>query len=285
MPVLSKELETRIRNASLFLLDLDGTIYRGTSLIPGAATFIEGLRKRKTGYTFLTNNSSRSAEEFRRNLENRGIPASPSNVYTSGQAAGFYLSTRKPNARIFVAGTDALCRELATYGLDIVTGRPGSSPCTDPDHRPVDFVVAGFDTELTYEKIITACAFITGGVEYVATNLDYVCPVENGRSIPDCGSICFMIEQATGKKPFIVGKPNPAMLLAVCARFAAPVDRTVVIGDRLYTDIAAGRAAGALTLCVLSGESTRADIDRSTVKPDGVIESIDSLNNLFGDTL
>jgi HAD superfamily hydrolase (TIGR01450 family) len=277
MLLLTKEIESRLKNASLFLLDLDGTVYRGSTLIPGASAFIECLGKRKIGYVFLTNNSSRSAEEYRCTLEKRGIPAAPANVFTSGQATGVYLSHKKPHARIFVAGTIALCRELASYGLEIVNGRSETGP--------VDFVVAGFDLELTYEKILAACGYIARGVEYVATNPDYVCPVEDGRSIPDCGSICFMIEKATGKKPYVVGKPNPAMIFAVCESMHVPVDRTVIIGDRLYTDIAAGKAAGALTICVLTGESTPADIELSTVKPDVVLESIDSLNRLFRDTL
>lgn len=277
MPLLTKETEFRLQNASLFLLDLDGTIYRGSALIPGASAFIECLGKRKINYVFLTNNSSRSAEEYRSTLEKRGIPAEPANVFTSGQATGIYLSNKKPHARIFVAGTQALCRELASYGLEIVPAR--AEPAT------IDFVVAGFDIELTYEKILIACDYVAGGVEYVATNPDYVCPVEGGRSIPDCGSICFMIEQATGKKPYVVGKPNPAMVLAVCESLHAPVDRTVIIGDRLYTDIAAGRAAGALTVCVLTGESTPADIELSAVKPDVVLDSIDSLNKVFNGSL
>ncbi len=285
MPLLPKEIEARIRNATLFLLDLDGTIYRGTVLIPGASAFIERLRKRKISYVFLTNNSSCSAEDYRRTLESRKIPAEPENVFTSSQATGLYLSRKKPNARIFVAGTGALCRELASYGLRIVDIRSDALQGGSPDNGPVDFVVAGFDTELTYEKILIACNCIDRGVEYIATNPDYVCPIEDGRSIPDCGSICFMIEQATGKKPYVIGKPNPAMVHAVCDRLNVPMRKTVLIGDRLYTDIAAGRAAGALTICVLSGESTRADIDKSPFKPDAVIESIDSLNTVFSDTL
>jgi NagD protein len=285
MPLLSNEIATRLRNATLFLLDLDGTMYRGRALIPGAATFIERLRKRKVGYVFLTNNSSRSAEEYRCALANRGIPANPENVFTSSQATGLYLSQRKPHARVFVAGTGALCRELASYGLRIMNSRSGAVSGSDPDNGPVDFVVAGFDTELTYEKILIACSYVNQGVEYIATNPDYACPVEDGKFIPDCGSICFMIEQATGKKPYIVGKPNPAMVLAVCDRLKTPVHETVIIGDRLYTDIAAGRAAGALTICVLTGESTRADIERSPFKPDAIIESIDSIIHFFSDTL
>jgi HAD superfamily hydrolase (TIGR01450 family) len=264
MPLLPKEVETRLRNATLFLLDLDGTMYRGAALIPGAATFIERLRQRRVSYVFLTNNSSRSAEEYRCALESRGIPATPEIVFTSSQATGLYLSRRKPHARVFVAGTGALCRELASFGLQIMNGRFGAVSGSGPDNVPVDFVVAGFDTELTYEKILIACSCVNNGVEYVATNPDYVCPVEDGRSIPDCGSIC---------------------LLAMCDRFKAPVRETVMIGDRLYTDIAAGRAAGALTICVLTGESSLTDIERSPHKPDAVIESIDSINYVFSDTL
>jgi NagD protein len=277
MPLLPKDTETRLRDAALFLLDLDGTIYRGSCLIAGAKEFIENLRSRDIGYIFLTNNSSRTAEEYRLTLETRGIPANPENIFTSGQATGLFLAEKKPQARVFCAGTAALSRELSSYGLQIVECGPQA---TESD---VDFVVVGFDTELTYEKLRIACALIDRGVEYIATNPDYVCPIENGRSIPDCGSICFMIEQATGKKPYVIGKPNPAMVQAAADRLGIPMQRTVLIGDRLYTDIAAGVAAGALSICVLSGESTREDIRRSPFKPDAVIESIDTLNKIFSD--
>jgi 4-nitrophenyl phosphatase len=263
-------LEKRIRQTRLFLLDLDGTIYRGATLIPGAKNFIEHLRKNRVPYVFLTNNSSMGASDYVKKITGLGIPAGRENIFTSGQATGFYLSRKKRGLRVFVVGTAALAKELARYGCTTVDGSGA-----------VDFVVVGFDTELTYKKIRIAGEHIDRGAGYIATNPDYVCPVESGRSIPDCGSICFMIEQATGKKPYVIGKPRPEMVKLICRRNGVAFAKTALIGDRLYTDIAAGRNAGVFTVCVLSGESTRNDIARSSVKPDGIIESVNTLNLFF----
>jgi HAD superfamily hydrolase (TIGR01450 family) len=270
MTRLSHKTAARIRQVRLFLLDLDGTVYLGDRLIPGAVTFIENLRQRNIPYVFLTNNSSKSAADYVKKINRIGIPAAAGNVFTSGQATGMWLARRKPNASIYVMGTRALKRELASYGCRISDGR-----------GRVDFVVAGFDTELTYAKLLTVCEQLDNGAGYVATNPDWVCPMEGGRYMPDCGSMCYMIEQATKRKPYVIGKPRPDMVRLLCARHGVPTERCAVIGDRLYTDIAVGKNAGALSICVLSGESTAADIRKSAVKPDIVIRSINDLNPIF----
>jgi 4-nitrophenyl phosphatase len=270
MASIPANIRNRIRNTRLFILDLDGTIYLGTTLIRGAREFISTLRDRNIPYVFLTNNSSSSARDYLKKIASLGIPVSHENVYTSGQATGGYIAQKKRGARIFVLGTRALKRELSSYGLVLSNGT-GS----------VDFVVVGFDTELTYEKVRTVCDLVDRGVKYIATNPDYVCPIARKRSIPDCGSICFMIEQATGKKPLVIGKPRPEMIKQLGKKFSVSSSAIAVIGDRLYTDIAAGKNAGAFTICVLSGEATRRAIAQSPIKPDLVIGSINGLNPLF----
>jgi HAD superfamily hydrolase (TIGR01457 family) len=267
---LSKKTEERIRQIKMFLLDLDGTIYLGKTLISGAEIFIKNLRERRIRYVFLTNNSSQSASGYLRKLTGLGIPVTRRNIMTSGQATGIYLSKKKSNARVYVVGTRSLARELESYGLVISDGKGA-----------VDCVVVGFDTELTYKKIQTACELIDRGVRYIATNPDLVCPIGEKRNLPDCGSICFMIEQATGKKPYVIGKPRPEMVNLVCSKFRVPSDNAAIIGDRLSTDIAVGRNAGVLTICVLSGESRLKDVKSSLVKPDCTIESIKELNRFF----
>jgi 4-nitrophenyl phosphatase len=254
----------------LFVFDLDGTMYLGSRLILGAKECITGIRDRHIPYVFLTNNSSRSARYYYRKIGRLGIPVTFDNIFTSGQATGMYLARRKPGARIFVLGTRSLAVELASYGL---------VPCAGAG--PVDFVVAGFDIELTYKKLRTACDLIDRGVPYIATNPDYVCPIDGGRSIPDCGSMCFGIEKATGKRPKVIGKPLPDMVLLLCRKFRVPAAQTVLVGDRLYTDIAAGKNAGALSICVLSGEATPREIARSPVKPDAVLDSVATLDRLL----
>jgi 4-nitrophenyl phosphatase len=270
MTHLDTKIRDRIRKTRLFILDLDGTVYLGETLIPGAKDFINKLYKLHIPYVFLTNNSSRNAHCYRDKIAALGIPVTLENIYTSGQATGIYLAKRKPGARIFVVGTKAFVNELASYGLTISRG-----------DGPIDFVVAGFDTELTYAKLRTACDLIDRGIRYIASNPDYVCPIGGRRSIPDCGSICFMIEQATGKKPYVIGKPRPDMVRQLAQKFSIPATSVTMIGDRLYTDIAAGRNAGAFSVCVLSGEATRRSIKLSSIKPDAVISSIADLTPLF----
>lgn len=266
-----KTIPERIRETRLFLFDLDGTVYRGNKLVPGAKKWFRYMRERGIHYLFLTNNSSRRASEYVTKLASLSIEATIETIMTSGQAVGMHLARTKPGSRVFLVGTNSLASELASYGLTITKG-----------NEPADCVVVGFDTELTYAKIETACALIDRGADYIATNPDLVCPIEHSRSLPDCGSICFMIEQATGRKPRVFGKPRPAMVDLARARYGIPASKTAIVGDRLYTDIAAGKNAGVLALCVLSGESTRKDIARSPVKPDFVITSIDELNRIFG---
>lgn len=262
-----KKCRDRIGQTRLFLLDCDGTIYRGAKLVPGAGRFLETLRRKRIPFCFLTNNTSKRALDYRKKLAGFGIRTGPENVFTAGQAAGIWLARKKRGARLFVVGTAALKRELARYSLAITDGQ-----------GRVDFVVAGFDTELTYEKIRIACDLLSRGVPYVATNPDAVCPVENGRNLPDCGSLCCMLERATGRTPYVIGKPRPDMIRIVCEKQGVPSGRTTLVGDRLYTDIAAGRNAGVFTVCVLSGEATRESIARSPIKPDCIAESINDLN-------
>lgn len=274
MAHLSKKIEEHIKKTRLFLLDLDGTMYLGKILIPGAKRFIRQLREQGIRYVFLTNNSSRSASDYLRKLTGFGIPVTIDNIFTSGQATGMYLSgkkrNRRGNCRVYVVGTRSLAQELASYGIDVSDGK-----------GVVDYVVVGFDTELTYNKIRTACEQIDRGVSYIATNPDFVCPIGERRNLPDCGSICFMIEQATGKKPYIIGKPRSGMVDCICKKFQMTHNKVAIIGDRLYTDIRMGRNAGVLTICVLSGESNLKDIKQSPVKPDCTIESIKELNRFF----
>ncbi len=270
MHSLSKKIQERIRQTRLFFLDLDGTVYLGETLIPGARQFVEHLRKQQKRYIFLTNNSSRNAAEYLKKLVALGIPATIENVFTSGQATGIFISRKKPGARLYVVGTRSLARELASYGLSVSDGKGA-----------VDYVVVGFDTELTYDKIRTACELVDRGAGYIATNPDFVCPVGEKKNIPDCGSICFMIEQATGKKPHIIGKPHTDMVDIICRKFNVTKDKAVIIGDRLYTDIMLGRNSGVFTICVLSGESSLSDIKRSPIKPDCIVVSINELNRFF----
>ena len=239
------------KNKKLFLLDMDGTVYHGDVPIPGATDFIKSLCRTGADYIFMTNNSSKSADAYLEKLHRLGFPAEKKNILTSGQAAAVFLCKKKEHAAVYVMGTASLRRELASYGLDV-----------------------GYDTELTYKKMEDACELICRGVPFFATNPDVVCPAPNGRYLPDCATMCYCLEKATGKTPFYIGKPRPEMPLAALSVFGVDKKDAVVVGDRLYTDIKCGVNAGIDTVLVLSGESTVADIEKFGVMPTAVAESV-----------
>jgi 4-nitrophenyl phosphatase len=262
----------QIRDTKLFLLDLDGTVYLENELIPGVKEFTGYLSRLQVPYVFLTNNSSCSGDEYLKKLHSMGISVSSENILTSGQATGMYLTAVSGAVKLFVVGTDALKRELEGHGHLI----------SENEYDPVDYVVVGFDTELTYEKLRAACIHLENGAGFIATNPDLVCPIKGKKYIPDCGSICKMLENATGRQPVIIGKPNTTMVEIIKKRYRISSEQMAIIGDRLYTDIALGNKAAIFSLCVLTGESRLEDIQKSPWIPDQVISSIDFLNGAFG---
>ena len=254
-----------LKNIDLFLLDMDGTIYLGEDLFDGSLDFINTIIKKNKKYIFMTNNSSKNKFDYVNKLKRLGIPATSDNIFTSGMAMGMYLNTNYPNKRVYLAGTKALEDELKNnYHINLV----------DDD---ADIVVFGFDTELTYEKLLKVTKFVDEGKPFLATNPDLVCPIENKKYIPDCGSMCILIENATGKKPTYIGKPSPYMIDLLSDANKIDKKRIAVIGDRVYTDIASGYNAGALTICVLSGEATMDTINNSDIKPDFIFDSVKDL--------
>lgn len=271
MIIDNKNCWERIRETQLFLLDLDGTVYLENELIPGVKKFTQYLNRFHIPYVFITNNSSHSAKEYINKISKLGISITIDNILTSGQASGLYLSKVRQCAKLFVVGTQALKDELSGFGHHI---------CENSEES-VDYIVVGFDTELTYDKLKTACALIDKGAGFIATNPDLVCPIKDKRYLPDCGSIYTMIENATGKRAIIIGKPNSTIVDIAKERFGLSIDKISIIGDRLYTDIALGSNNAIFTFCVLSGESTIDDIRNSPWKPDQVISSIDFLNGAF----
>lgn len=247
---------------------MDGTMWIENEWIDGALEFLSECDRQGKRYVFLTNNSSRSNSAYVEKLRSRAFShATSQHVFTSGEATILYLKEKKENCRIYLMGTASLRKEFEAAGLTV----------TDSLSPLPDFAVAAFDRELTYEKLEKMCFLLDHGVEFAATNLDKVCPIENGRFIPDCASMCEMLRAATGRTPKYIGKPEPDMIWTVCRKFQVPLDRTVMVGDRLYTDIAAGIAAGVTTVCVLSGESSLEDIQRSQTKPHVILPSIRQL--------
>lgn len=252
-----------IRNKKLWLFDMDGTIYEEETLFDGTLDLLSAIRERGGRYVFITNNSSKSVIEYVEKVRRMGIEAGEEEFFTSSQAAILWLLKNMPGAKVYCQGTKSLVEELRVSGIRVTEGV-----------ERVDAVLVGFDTELTTAKLRNTCEILsTQEVTYLATNPDWVCPVSFG-FIPDCGSICQMIRNATGKWPVFLGKPEPTMVQIVREKFGCEIDQTVVVGDRLYTDIAAGVNAGVASICVLTGEATAEEIQNGTIKPRFTFNSV-----------
>ena len=266
----------RLINTRLFLLDMDGTLYLGDDVFEGAVDFIHSISETGRKYIYLTNNSSRAGVDYITRLRKLGFPCEAENVFTSGMATGEFLNQNYPGAKVYLAGTKAFYRELQSYGIDLVNDENGHT-----DVQDVDVVVQGFDTELVYEKLDLACHFLRRGATFIAANPDWVCPMPADEVLPDCGSICALLTAASGVKPNYIGKPNRNMIDVISKMTGIPNENICAVGDRLYTDIAVAKNAGSVSVCVLSGESSEADIEASEVKPDYVLKDVSEIAKIL----
>ena len=264
----------RLRQKRLFLLDMDGTLYLDETLFPGAKDFLAEIRRRGGRYLFLTNNSSRGGEAYVEKLRRLGISAEREDFLTSVDATVLYLRAHGGQDKLYyVCGTESLRAQLREAGFRL----------TDDRDAPVDTLLMGFDTELTFRKLEDACILLGRGVDYVATNPDWVCPTWYGY-VPDCGSVCEMLRRATGRSPYVIGKPKPDMVQLAMHTCLARPEETVVVGDRLYTDIACGVNAGVDTVLVLSGETGKEDLPGSEVQPTYVLQDVAALLEILKQT-
>ncbi|MDD6199928.1 MAG: HAD-IIA family hydrolase [Firmicutes bacterium] len=251
----------RIRSCKLFLFDMDGTLYIGDRLFSFTRELLETIRSTGRRYLFLTNNSSTSVADYIRKLEKLGISAQYEDFLTSSQATAYYLKKHHPGKRLYVCGTRSLKEELSREGFPI-TENPDDTEC----------IVMGFDTELTFRKLEDVSRMLcTRELPYIATNPDYVCPTEFG-SVPDCGSVCDMLFNVSGKRPLVIGKPTALMPRLAMEKWGTAPEETLVVGDRIYTDIKSGLNAGTLTALVMSGETTRKILEASPDKPHLVLK-------------
>lgn len=250
----------------LFLLDLDGTLYLDNQLFPGTLPFLRHVQALGGRALFLTNNSSRSAADYVDKLTGMGIPADEADFLTSTDALIARLKNRAAYHLCYVFGTKSFQRQLRQAGI----------PVTDQLEDGVDCLLVGFDTELTFQKLEDACILLGRGVDYYATNPDWVCPTWYGY-VPDCGSVCEMLYRATGRRPQFLGKPEPEMALLAMEQGGFSREETVILGDRLYTDIACGVNAGIDACFVLSGEGTLEDLKTSPVQPTYIYQNIRAL--------
>ncbi len=251
-----------LRSKKLYLFDMDGTLYLGNRLYDFTLELLETLKNTGRRYLFMTNNSSKSVEDYILKLQKLGIKATREDFITSSQATAYYLKKQFPNHRLYVCGTRSLKKELEMEGFTVTENLD-----------EVGCIVMGFDTELTFQKLedVSRLLLTRENIPYIATNPDYVCPTEFG-SVPDCGSVCDMIFNATGKRPVVIGKPSPLMPELAMAEHGYTQEETAVVGDRIYTDVKSGLNAGITGILVLSGETTREILAASEDKPHLVLE-------------
>ncbi len=251
-----------LKHIKLFLFDMDGTLYLGNRLFDFTVDLLHAIREQGGRYIFVTNNSSKSVAAYIEKLGKMGISAEYDDFLTSSQATAWYLKREHPGKRLYVCGTRSLKDELSREGFEI-TDDPDKTEC----------IVMGFDTELSFQKLEDVSRMLcTRDLPYIATNPDYVCPTEFG-SVPDCGSVCDMLYNVSGKRPTVVGKPQPLMAQLAMEKWKCGPEETVVVGDRIYTDIKSGLNAGCGTILVMSGETTREILEESPDKPHMVMES------------
>jgi len=249
----------------LFLLDMDGTIYLDNDLFDGTLDFLEYIRSIGGRYIFLTNNSSKSVNKYIEKLASLGIESTAEDFLTSTDATVLYLKKKNYN-KIYAFGTVSFKEQLKGAGL----------PITEVLQDDIDCLCMGFDTELTFKKLEDACILLGRGVDYIATNPDWVCPTSYGY-VPDCGSVSQMLCNATKRMPKFIGKPEPDMALLAVEKTGFTKEETLIMGDRLYTDIACGVNAGVSTVFVLSGEGTLEDVENSETKPEFIYKNIKEL--------
>lgn len=246
-----------------YILDMDGVIYRGNQLIPGAREFIERLRERGRNFLILTNNSQRTPLDFQRKLQRLGLDVPAERIFTSAMATAQFLQSQKPNGSAFVIGEAGLTHALYQVGYSITEVEP-------------DYVVLGDTPSYDYAKIVRAVSLILAGARFVATNPDLTGPLEEGVH-PACGALAAPIELATGTRAYYVGKPNPLMMREALRRLNAHSEDTVMIGDRMETDILSGIGAGMRTVLVLTGVTAREELRRFSYQPHAVVENLDEL--------
>ncbi len=270
---MTKDL-SRIRHVAL---DMDGTIYLGNTLFPYTHAFLQQLRDLGITYSFLTNNPSRSINDYLLKLHKMGIEATKEEIYNTTVATIDYLKTHLPGVRrLFLLGTPSMISQFEEAGFESTADSPADRP---------DAVVAAFDMTLTYARLCRAAWWISQGLPYVATNPDRVCPTNEQTVLVDCGSICQCLEHATGRRPDItLGKPDPNMLLGILHQRHLQPDQIAMVGDRIYTDIEMARRAGALGVLVLSGETTMEIVDAAPNKPDLILPSVKELGELLAES-
>ncbi|MGI5172330.1 HAD-IIA family hydrolase [Treponema sp. OMZ 840] len=258
-----------VKSCKHFVLDMDGTFYLGNTILPGSLDFLKTLEDTGRDYLFFTNNSSKSPDVYIKKLARMGCHISRNQIMTSGDVTIEYLNAAYPGKSVYLVGTEALIASFREGGINLVEKDP-------------EIVVIGFDTTLTYEKIVKASDYVRAGAIYLATHPDINCPVENGY-ITDVGAFCAMISlSAGGAQVKSLGKPNPETVEMAMLRAGWKTRSEIAfVGDRLYTDIAVGVRNGARGLLVLTGEASMDDVKKSDTKPDAIFEDLREIGSFL----
>lgn len=247
-----------------FLLDMDGTFYLGNQILDGSLAFLDKVHATGRHAMFLTNNSSKSASVYVEKLRRMGVRDPFLNVLTAGQAAGRYALRTYPGKSAYVLGTEPFRNELQAMGMIL------------NDEAP-DYVLIGYDTTLDYAKMTKVCDLVRAGLPYIATHPDFNCPTETGFA-PDIGAILAFIEASTGRRPdIVIGKPNSGIVEDALRITGCTKEQLAMVGDRLYTDIAMGVRHGLLSILVLTGEATMADLVNSPDQPDLILHRLSDM--------
>jgi HAD superfamily hydrolase (TIGR01450 family) len=227
-------MQEKIKKIHHIAMDMDGTIYQGSKLFPETIPFLKLLKKLNIGYTFLTNNSSKSASDYVEKLRDMGINISSEQIINSTINTAHYLKTNCPGfKRLYVVGTDSLRKELNDYGFEVTDENP-------------EVVITGFDTALAYDRLCKAAYWIKQGRLWISTHPDVECPTDLDTVLIDCGAVTACLESVCGCRAVVLGKPNPIMLDVVSQRSETPIENIAMIGDRLQTDIRLAKSSGAI---------------------------------------
>lgn len=260
-----QEIIEKIRNKKGFICDMDGVIYHGNKLLPGVKEFVQWLTDEKKPFLFLTNSSERTQMELREKLLRLGVNVDEKVFYTSALATASFMASQKPNGSAYIIGEAGLINALYNVGYTMNNYDP-------------DYVVVGDTHSYSFEKISHAVNLVLKGAKLIGTNPDTTGPIENG-IIPATKALVAPIEIATGKKAYFVGKPNPLMMRIALKKIGCSTEETVIIGDRMDTDIIAGIESEIDTCLVLSGISTRETVKNYPFRPHYILEGVCDIVN------
>lgn len=256
-----KALEQKLLKS--FLIDMDGVLVRGPTLIPGADVFIERLKSQGRKFLIFTNNSQRTPNDLEHRLKKIGLDVGADHIYTSALATARFLNSQRPKGTAFVIGESGLMEALHDVGYVVTEYQP-------------DYVVVGDTDTYDQQRITQAVRLVYNGARFIATNPDVTGPTESG-IVPATGALVALIEKATGRQAYFVGKPNPLMMRTALHQIQEHSENAVMVGDRMDTDIVAGIESGLETVLVLTGVTRREDVDRYPYRPSRIADSISAI--------